>query len=164
MTPANGPKASKPLNWFPVPHAPGRDGAATRYEYTPGGRLRTQIWARSGVTNRLRYGFEEGGSAPATGDQRRIDHDGEVDLDGAAIGSNSRFEYDRLGRLTAEQQVSATSGAVLTRVEYHLNEAGQRTNEVWSAGPLANRSFLLPATALDRSHPPGISGRMARQS
>jgi RHS repeat-associated protein len=116
------------------------DGTATRYEYTPGGRLRTQIWARSGVTNRLRYGFEEGGSAPATGDLRRIDYDGEVDLDGAAIGRNSRFEYDRLGRLTAEQQVSATSGAVLTRVEYQLNEAGQRTNEVWTAGPLANRS------------------------
>jgi RHS repeat-associated protein len=29
---------------------------------------------------------------------------------------------------------------VLTRVEYQLNEAGQRTNEVWTAGPLANRS------------------------
>ncbi len=116
------------------------DGNATRYEYTPAGRLRTQIWARTGVTNRLRYGFEEGGGAPATGDLRRIVYDGEVDLDGAAIGRNSQFEYDRLGRLTAEQQVSATSGAVLTRVEYQLNEAGQRTNEVWTAGPLANRS------------------------
>ena len=42
--------------------------------------------------------------------------------------------------MTAEQQVSATSGAVLTRVEYQLNEAGQGTNELWTAGPLANRS------------------------
>ena len=63
-----------------------------------------------------------------------------MDLDGAAIGRNSRFEYDRLGRLTAEQQLNATNGVVLTRVEYQLNEAGQRTNEVWTAGPLANRS------------------------
>jgi hypothetical protein len=87
-----------------------------------------------------------------------------VDLDAGAIGRNSRFEYDRLGRLTAEQDVSATTGAVLTRVEYQLNEAGQRTSEVWTAGPLANRSVLLPTTALDRSHPPVTSGRMARQS
>ncbi len=53
-----------------------------------------------------------------------------MDLDAGAIGRNSRFEYDRLGRLTAEQDVSATTGAVLTRVEYQLNEAGQRTSEV----------------------------------
>lgn len=98
-----------------------------RYEYTPGGRLQTRVWAR-GVETRYAYN--------AAGDLVGVDYS-----DGAT--SPLAWTYDRAGRVA-----SAADAAGTTEFSY---EAGKVASELYSDGYLAGYELARDFDGLGRA-------------
>jgi YD repeat-containing protein len=99
-------------------------GVGPSYTYTPGGRLATRAWARSGTSGPITttYAYDNSGSLS------NVNYSDGVT---AAIS----YSRDRMGRQTSVTQ----GGTTTTTLAYNL--ASQLLGESWSGGPLS--SFIV---------------------
>ena len=91
------------------------DGNGPRYTHTPGGRLKTRVWAR-GITTTYKYGFDDAVSGIQHGDLTVTDYsDSTPDV---------TLTHDRLGRVKTVTDVGARSVA--------YNFVSQATNDIYT--------------------------------
>lgn len=90
------------------------DGNGTRYTYSPGGRLKTRVWAR-GITTTYKYGFDDGGS---------IKHGDLTVTDYSDSTPDVTLAYDRVGRVKTVADVGSRS--------YVYNLASEATSDAYA--------------------------------